>query len=65
VAKLLGVSKPDRLSLILLGTRKNYGLAAAVSLTFFGSRAAIPTAVAMAFAIAQFIYLTFTVKKMD
>jgi len=65
VAKLLGVSKPDRLSLILLGTRKNYGLAAAVSLTFFGSRAAIPTAVAMAFAIAQFIFLTFTVKKMD
>jgi BASS family bile acid:Na+ symporter len=64
VAKAFGMSKPDRLSLILLGTRKNYGLAAAVSLTFFGSRAAVPTAVAMAFAIAQFIWLTFTVKKM-
>jgi Kef-type K+ transport system membrane component KefB len=64
VAKLLGVSKPDRLSLILLGTRKNYGMATAVCLTFFSARAAIPTAAAIAFAIAQFIWLTFTVKKM-
>jgi bile acid:Na+ symporter, BASS family len=65
VARLLGVSKPDRISLILLGTRKNYGMATAVCLTFFSARAAIPTAVAMAFAIAQFIWLTFTVKKMN
>jgi BASS family bile acid:Na+ symporter len=64
-AKLLGVGKPDRISLILLGTRKNYGMASAVCLAFFGARAAIPTAVAIAFAIAQFIWLTFTVKTMD
>lgn len=64
VSRRRGVSKPDRLSLILLGTRKNYGMATAVGLTFFGPRATIPTAVAIAFAIAQFIWLTFRVKKM-
>jgi BASS family bile acid:Na+ symporter len=60
VAKLLGVSKPDHISLISLGTKKNYGMATAVCLTFFSARTAIPTVAA----IAQFIYLTFTIKKM-
>ena len=62
--RFFGVSKADRISLILLGTRKNYGLAAAVSLAFFSPRVAMPTAVAMAFAILQFIWLNFTVKNM-
>jgi len=65
VSKLLNVDKPDRISLALLGTRKNYGLAAAVALTFFNSRVAAPTAVASAFAVIHFIWLTFRVKKMD
>ena len=63
--KFLGVDKPKRISLALLGTRKNYGLAAAIALTFFNSRTAAPSAVASAFAIIHFIWLTFRVKKMD
>ena len=43
---------------MLFGTRKNYGLAAAIALAFFGSRAAMPVAVATAFAIMHFISLT-------
>lgn len=62
--KHFGFSKADRISFILLGTRKNYGLAAAIALEFFSPRTAIPTAVAVAFAIISFIWLTFSVKRM-
>jgi BASS family bile acid:Na+ symporter len=64
VFKYFGFDKADRISFILLGTRKNYGLAAAIALEFFSPRTAMPTAVAMAFAILLFIWLTFSVKKM-
>jgi BASS family bile acid:Na+ symporter len=65
VSKFLAVDKPDRVSLVLLGTRKNYGLAAGVALTLFNSRTAMPMAVATAFAIMHFIWLTFWVKRMN
>lgn len=64
ISKRFGVDKPTRISLILLGTRKNYGLAGALALTFFSARAALPTGVAIAFAILNFIFLTFWVKRM-
>ncbi len=63
VFRYFGFDKADRISFILLGTRKNYGLAAAIALQFFSARTAMPTAVAMTFAIFQFIWLTFWVKK--
>ncbi|MEW6333410.1 MAG: hypothetical protein AB1558_04025 [Thermodesulfobacteriota bacterium] len=62
--KRFGFSKADRISYMLVGTRKNYGLAAAIALEFFSARTAMPTAVAMAVAILQFIWLTFSVKRM-
>jgi BASS family bile acid:Na+ symporter len=62
--KHFGFSKADRISFILIGTRKNYGLAAAIALEFFGPRTAIPTAVTMVFSIISFIWLTFSVKRM-
>ncbi len=64
LARFLGRNKPNRISLILLGTRKNYGLAAAIALALFSPRATIPAAVAMVFAIVHFIWLTFWVKRM-
>ena len=65
IARLLRVNRQTRVSLMLLGTRKNYGLSAAIALTFFNARAAMPTAIAMAFAIFQFIFLTLWLKKTD
>ncbi|MFC2063159.1 bile acid:sodium symporter family protein [Chloroflexota bacterium] len=65
VSRKFNIDKPTRISLILLGTRKNYGLAGALALTFFGAKAALPTGVAIAFAIMNFIFLTFWVKRME
>jgi len=59
----LGVEKRDRISLVLLSTRKNTGLAAALTLTFLGSRAAMPVAVVTLFSMLTFIWLNFWVKK--
>ena len=64
VARSSGVDRASRISLILLGTRKNYGMAAAIALALFSSRAAVPAAVAMVFAIVHFIWLTFWVRRM-
>jgi BASS family bile acid:Na+ symporter len=63
-AMLLGVGKADRISLMLLGARKNDGLAGGVALLFLGPRAALPAAVATAFNILHFIWLAWWVKRM-
>ncbi len=65
LARFRGVSKPSRISLILLVTRKNYGMAAAIALVLFGARAAVPAAVTTVLAIVHFIWLSLWVKKMD
>ncbi|MGA1795470.1 MAG: bile acid:sodium symporter family protein [bacterium] len=57
VCTLLRVNAHDRISLMLIGTRKNYGLAAAISLLFFDPRTATSIAVCMAVAILHFIWL--------
>ena len=64
LARFLGRDKPNRISLIFLGTRKNYGMAAAIALTLFSPRGAIPAAVATVFAVVHFIWLNFWVKRM-
>jgi BASS family bile acid:Na+ symporter len=64
IARFSGVDKASRISLILSGTRKNYGMAAAIALALFSPRAAVPAAVAMAVAIGHFIWLTFWVRRM-
>jgi predicted Na+-dependent transporter len=64
VARLLGVAREDRITLMLLGTRKNDGVAGAIALIFFGARAAMPMAVVSAFSIVHFIWLTWWAKRM-
>jgi BASS family bile acid:Na+ symporter len=64
IALSTGKDKPGRISLMLLGTRKNYGLAAAIALTIFSPRAAMPAAVTMVFAIGHFIWLTYRARRM-
>lgn len=63
VSNLLGVDEPSRISLMLLGTRKNYGLASAIAVVFFSDLAAMPSTVGTAFAILHFIWLTLRSKK--
>lgn len=63
ISKVLGAAKPNRISLAVLGAWKDYGLAGAIALTFFSSKAAMPAAVTTAFAILNFIWLTFWTKK--
>ena len=64
ISAALGVAKADRISLLLLGTRKNNGMIGAIALVFFTSRAAIPVAVVSAFTILHFVWLTWWVKRM-
>jgi len=64
IARAMGVSKEDRISLFMLGTRKNTGFAGAIAIIFLSSRAAIPVAVVSAFSIIHLIWLTWWVKRM-
>ncbi len=64
LARFLGRGKPNRISLIFLGTRKNYGMAAAIALALFGPRGTIPAAVATVFAVVHFVWLSYWVKRM-
>jgi BASS family bile acid:Na+ symporter len=56
---------PDRIpSLVLLGTLKNYGLAAGLSLALFSKQTAIPATVSVFFLIAYIIWLGFKKRRM-
>jgi BASS family bile acid:Na+ symporter len=65
VSKLLNVSEKDRISIMLIGTRKNYGLAAAIALLFFDARTTTSIAVGMSMAILHFIWLNFRIGRKD
>jgi len=45
ILKKMGINKKDRTSMILLGTIKNSGFAAAIALTLFGETTSIPGAI--------------------
>ncbi len=47
------------ISLILLGTQKNTGLAAGLALTLFSERTAVPATIYMVFMLLNFIWLSF------
>jgi BASS family bile acid:Na+ symporter len=63
-ARLFGVDKATRISLIFLGTRKNDGVAGTIALIFFGATAAVPAALVSAISVIHFIWLTWWVKRM-
>ncbi|UCC59352.1 MAG: hypothetical protein JSV02_06215 [Dehalococcoidia bacterium] len=64
VAKYFGVGKADRISLMLLVTRKNGGAAGAIALIFFSATAAMPVAVMTAISVLHFVWLSWWVKRM-
>jgi BASS family bile acid:Na+ symporter len=65
VARLFRVTSSMRVSFAVMGAWKNYGLAGAIALLYFGEAAALPAAVTTAFAIANFIALNMTVAVRD
>lgn len=57
VTMLAGIKLPQRISYTLLGSFKNLGLAAAVSLVLFGPESAIPAAVCILAETAFYVFL--------
>lgn len=57
VGRWAGVAAPRRLSLVLLGTLKNYGLAGGLALTLFDRTRAVPATVATVFMIIYVVWL--------
>jgi bile acid:Na+ symporter, BASS family len=58
VGRLLGVGREKRISLVLLGTHKNTGLAAGLALTLFSDKTALPATVSTIFMIVYLIWLS-------
>jgi len=63
VTRALHLSRETSISLILMGSLKNYGLASGVLLTLFSERAAMAASVCAVFGILRFVWLGFHLKK--
>ena len=62
-AKVLRLRHETSISLILMGTLKNYGLASGILLTLFSERAAIPASICTVFGILRLVWLGFHFRK--
>jgi len=60
-SRIGGATPPKRISYAVMAAWKNYGLAGAIALLYFGELAALPAAVMTAFAIVNFIILGMTI----
>jgi len=60
-SRFVAGSREMRVSYAVMSAWKNYGLAGAIALTYFGEVAALPTAITTAFAIITFIVLNTTI----
>jgi BASS family bile acid:Na+ symporter len=63
VARAWRLNRETSISLILMGSMKNYGLASGIMLALFSERAAIPASICAVFGILRFIWLGFHFKK--
>lgn len=61
--KIMRIPVETRVSLVLLGTLKNYGMAGGLALTFFSGEAAAPSAVASIIMILYIIWLEWKFQK--
>lgn len=57
--RALRVNRETRISMILMGTTKNYGLASGILLTLFDERAALPASVCAVFGVLNAVWLGF------
>ncbi len=63
IARVLHTNRATSISLILMGTMKNYGLAGAIALTLFSERASIPGSICIVVAVLRMVWLLFHFKK--
>ena len=63
IARRLNIDRSTRISWIVMGTRKNTGLASVVALAFLGERATIPAAVLAIFAVLFIVWMSFHFKE--
>jgi BASS family bile acid:Na+ symporter len=63
--RFAGATRREQVSYAVMGAWKNYGLAGAIALAYFGEVAALPAAVTTAFAIVNFILLNMTIAVRD
>ena len=60
-SRLAGAQPSAQIAYAVMGAWKNYGLAGAIALLYFGEAAALPAAVATAFSIINFLLLGMTI----
>lgn len=60
-SRALGVLDAGRVSYAVMAAWKNYAMAGAIALLYFGEMAALPAAVTTAFGIANFVVLSMTI----
>jgi bile acid:Na+ symporter, BASS family len=58
IGRLVGLDRKKVVSLVLLGTQKNTGLAAGLALTLFGDKTALPATVSTIFMIVYIIWMS-------
>jgi len=63
IARRLNIDRSTRISWIVMGTRKNTGLASVVALAFLGERATIPAAVSAMFGVLFIVWMGFYFKE--
>ena len=59
VSKIARLDNKKTISMVLLGTLKNYGLAGGLALSFFDTKTALPSTVSLIFMIVYIIWLDF------
>ncbi|MFO8143659.1 MAG: hypothetical protein R6T78_03170 [Dehalococcoidales bacterium] len=62
-ARRMNVDRSTVISWVVVGTRKNAGLASAIAITFLGEKAAFPAGVITLCGISQFLWLGFYYRK--
>jgi len=63
IARALHVRRETTISMILMGSMKNYGLASGILLALFSERATIPPSIFVVFSILHVIWLGFQFRK--
>lgn len=63
IGRRLHINRSTRISWMIMGTRKNAGLASVTALAFISQKAAIPAAICTLFSILYIVWLSFYVKK--
>jgi BASS family bile acid:Na+ symporter len=59
LGRSMGIDRATLISLVLLGTLKNYGIAGGLALALFSKKTAVPATVSSVFMIVYIIWLNF------